>query len=101
MVPEDIFYYICRILLVKWMPWHCGMVHFWVANRGESLHVWRVAANILNNLSQTVGKGWFSSLGLDGALTTPHLRRLACYEILHKASDLVGRCEHSNELLET
>jgi len=32
-------------------------------------------------------------------LTTPLHERMACYEMLHRASDLMGSCEHSNEPL--
>jgi hypothetical protein len=35
-----------------------------VADGGDALQVWRVAANILNKQSQTVDKGWSSSLGV-------------------------------------
>jgi hypothetical protein len=33
-----------------------------VADRGEALQVWRVAANILNKKSRTPDKGWSFSL---------------------------------------
>jgi hypothetical protein len=35
-----------------------------VADGGEDLQIWRVAANILNKQSQTAEKGWSSSLGV-------------------------------------
>jgi hypothetical protein len=39
------------------------MVHPQVADGGESLQIWRVAANILNKQS-TADKGWSSSVGV-------------------------------------
>jgi hypothetical protein len=33
---------------VKWVPCHHGMAHPQVVDRGDSLQIWRVAANILN-----------------------------------------------------
>jgi len=35
--------------------------------------------------------------GLGEGLTTPHLKKLACYEMLHRASELASSCEHGNE----
>jgi hypothetical protein len=35
-----------------------------VANRGDGLQVWRVAANILNKQSRTADKGWSSMCGV-------------------------------------
>jgi hypothetical protein len=51
---------------VKWVPCHHGKARPQVADGGEGLQIWRVAANILNNKSQTDDKGWPSSLGLGG-----------------------------------
>jgi hypothetical protein len=38
-------------------PCHHGMPHPQVADGGDGLQVWRVAANILNKQSRTAGKG--------------------------------------------
>jgi hypothetical protein len=53
-----------------------------------------VAANTLNKQLRTADKEWSSSLGggppawgLGEVLITPHLKKLPCYETLHKASD--------------
>jgi hypothetical protein len=35
-----------------------------VADGGDALQIWRVAANILNKQSRTADKGWSSSLGV-------------------------------------
>jgi hypothetical protein len=43
---------------------HHGMACPQVADAGDALQVWRVAANILNKQSQTADKGWSSSLGI-------------------------------------
>jgi hypothetical protein len=51
-----------------------------VADRGDSLQVWRVAANILNKRrGQLTGGG--------RGLTTPTLKLNVCYGTLHTASD--------------
>jgi hypothetical protein len=49
---------------VKWVPFHHGMARPQIADRGEGLHIWRVASNILNKQSRTANKGWPSSLGV-------------------------------------
>jgi hypothetical protein len=49
---------------VRWVPCHNGMAHPRVADGGENLKIWRVAANILNKQSWTADKGWYSSLGV-------------------------------------
>jgi len=47
------------------------------------------SANILNRQSRTADKGWSSSLGVGGVLTTPHRKNVYCYEIfIQKVSDL-------------
>jgi hypothetical protein len=51
------------------------MAHSRVADRGDGLQIWRVAANILNKQSQTAGSGW-SSIKLN-----------ICYETLRTASE--------------
>jgi hypothetical protein len=38
--------------------------HPQVADRGDTLQVWRVAANILNKQSRTADKGWSSNFGV-------------------------------------
>jgi hypothetical protein len=49
---------------VKWGPCQHGMARTQVADGGDGLRTWRVAASILNKQSRRVDKGWFSSLGL-------------------------------------
>jgi hypothetical protein len=53
-------------------PFHHGMARPQVADGGDALQVWRVAANILNKQSRTADKGWSSSLGVGrGANNSP------------------------------
>jgi hypothetical protein len=61
---------------VKWVPCHHGMARPQVADGGESLQIWRVAANILNKKSRTADKGWPSSLGVGRGLATPHRKKI-------------------------
>jgi hypothetical protein len=49
---------------VRWVPCHHGMVHPQVADGGDSLQSWRVAANILNKQSWTADKGGTPAWGL-------------------------------------
>jgi hypothetical protein len=42
-----------------------------VADGGEGLQIWRVAANILNKQSWIVDKGWPSSLGVGRGANNP------------------------------
>jgi hypothetical protein len=51
-------------LHVKWFPCHHGMARPQVADRGDGLQIWRVAANILNKGSRTADSRWSSSLGV-------------------------------------
>jgi hypothetical protein len=37
---------------------HHGIVHPRVADGGNGLQIWRVAANILNKQSRTADRGW-------------------------------------------
>jgi hypothetical protein len=45
-------------------PCHHGMTRLRVADKGDGLHMWRVAVNILNKQSRTADKEWPSSLGV-------------------------------------
>jgi hypothetical protein len=51
-------------LVFRWVPCHHGMARPQVADGGDSLQLWKVAANILNNQSRTADKGLSSSLGV-------------------------------------
>jgi hypothetical protein len=45
-------------------PCRNGMARPRVANVSDGLHIWRVAATVLNKQSLTPGKGWSSILGV-------------------------------------
>jgi hypothetical protein len=60
---------------VRWDPCHNGMARPQVADGGDALQFWRVAANILNNQSRTAEKGGPPALGLGVGLTTPHRKK--------------------------
>jgi hypothetical protein len=47
---------------VKWGPCHHGMARLQIADGGNGLQIWRVAANILSKQWRTADKGWHSSL---------------------------------------
>jgi hypothetical protein len=49
---------------VKWVPCQNGMARPQVADEGEGLQIWSVAANILNKQLRTADRGWSSSLGV-------------------------------------
>jgi hypothetical protein len=79
---------------VRWVCCRHGMARPQVADRGDGLQVWRVAANVLNKKPRTpvkVGEGvggGSSSVCLDAVLTTPR-NKYFCYEIFQRASDSV------------
>jgi hypothetical protein len=50
-----------------------------VADRGDGLQIWRVAANILNKQSRTADREWPSSLGVGRGLKTPHRKTLCLF----------------------
>jgi hypothetical protein len=59
-------------LHVKWVPCHHGMARPQVADGGEGLQIWKVAANILSKQSRTADKPRPSSLGVGrGANNSP------------------------------
>jgi hypothetical protein len=45
-----------------WVPCHHDMARPQVADGGNGLQIWRVAANILNKQSRRADKGWSSIL---------------------------------------
>jgi hypothetical protein len=47
--------------LVKCVPCHHGKAHPQVADGGDGLQIWRLAANILNKQSRTADKERYSS----------------------------------------
>jgi hypothetical protein len=64
---EEILIYLLKIhcrTMLGGVSCHHGMARPQVADGGNGLQIWRVAANILNKQSRTVDKGWSSSLGV-------------------------------------
>jgi predicted kinase len=59
-----------------------------------------MATNILNKhlLTKPI-RGGPPAWGLDKGLITPHRKTKTYYEMLHRASELVGYYEHGNEIL--
>jgi hypothetical protein len=53
--------------------------------------------NTLNKQTRRDYKGWYSSLGFKWGTNNPSLQEARCYEILLRASELAGFCEHGNE----
>jgi hypothetical protein len=49
---------------VKWVHCHRGMARRRVADGGDGLQIWRIAANMLIKQSRTADNGWSSSLGV-------------------------------------
>jgi hypothetical protein len=47
------------ILYVRWVPCHHGMARPRVADGGDGLQMWRVAANILKKQYRTADRWWF------------------------------------------
>jgi hypothetical protein len=66
---------ISRQFISLWVLCHHGVARPQVADGGNGLQIWRVAANILNKQSRTVDKGLSSSLGLGVGLRTPHRKK--------------------------
>jgi hypothetical protein len=57
---------------ITWVPCHHGVARLQVADGGDGLQIWRVAANILNKQSRRADNGWSYSLGVGrGAYNSP------------------------------
>jgi hypothetical protein len=83
--------YITLVIQLGWVPCHHGIARPQVSDGGRGLQIWRVAANILNKQPRTADKGWPSSLGVGQGATTHHRKkRIVCYEMSQRASDLDG-----------
>jgi hypothetical protein len=72
-------------MYVKWVHCHHGMARPLVADRGDGLQIWRVAANMLNKQSRTADSGWSSSLRVGRGPTT----------FTHKTQCLLRNTAHS------
>jgi hypothetical protein len=57
---------------VRWVPCHHGTAaRPQVADGGDGLQIWKVAANIMNKQSRTTDKGRSSSLGVERGANNP------------------------------
>jgi hypothetical protein len=59
-----------------------------VADGGNGLRIWRVAANILNSSRGQPTRGGPPAWGLGMWLTTPHRKKVTCYKNSQEASDM-------------
>jgi hypothetical protein len=66
-----------QVVDVRWVPCHHGMARPQVADGGDALQVWRVAANILNNQSRTADKRWSSSFGVGREANNSHRKKIS------------------------
>jgi len=51
----------------------------------------------MNNQSQTADKGWSYSLEVGREVTTTHRKKKSCYEMSHRASEMMDSYEYRNE----
>jgi hypothetical protein len=58
---------------VRLVPCHHGMARPQVADGGNGLQIWRVAADILTKQSRTADKGWSPNVGLGRGATSSSL----------------------------
>jgi hypothetical protein len=71
------------------------MAHPQVADGGDSLQIWRVAANVQINSCGQLTRGSPPVWGLCKGLTTANHKKSAFYEMLHRASEVADFCEHN------
>jgi hypothetical protein len=69
--------FVSIFIIIMHVMWAChnGRARHQVADGGDGLQIWMVAANILNKQLRTAGKGWSSILGLGEGLTPPHHKK--------------------------
>jgi hypothetical protein len=73
---------------VMWVPCHHGVARAQVADEGDSLQIWRLAAKILNKQSRTADKGWFSSLKVGCGANNSSLYKMKLVRSMHRAGSL-------------
>jgi hypothetical protein len=71
---------------VMWVPCHYSMARPQVADGGDGLQIWRVAAIILNKKSLTVEREWLCRLECWPGADNPHCKYCTCYLIFKRAS---------------
>jgi hypothetical protein len=84
-----IFYIIFIITVIpKWVPCHRGMARPQVADGGDALQLWVVAANILNKQLLKADKRWSSCLWAGCGANSFSPYKKACYENVQEALDV-------------
>jgi hypothetical protein len=74
------------------------MVRPRVADGGDGLQIWRVVASILTKPSRTADKRWSSTSGLDGGLSSPHLKKKQIVTKCNTGPRIsAGFCEYGGE----
>jgi hypothetical protein len=68
-----------------------------IADGGDGLQIWRVAANI-SKQSRTADTGWSFSLEVECGTNNSSRKTQPCCEIVNRASDLAGFYEQGNEM---
>jgi hypothetical protein len=68
------YMYMYNLLHVKWVPCHHNMAHPRVADGGDGLQIWKVAAYILNKQLRTADRGGPPAWALGRSLTTLHCK---------------------------
>jgi hypothetical protein len=71
---------------VKWVPCHHGMARPQVADGGDGLQIWRVAAIILNKKSRSANREWLCILKRWAGADNPHCKYRTCYLTFKRAS---------------
>jgi hypothetical protein len=66
------------------------MAHPRVADTGDGLQIWRVAANLLNKELRTDDSGWPSSLGAGRGKQPPTVKHYICCEACTRTSEMDG-----------
>ena len=61
---DIIFLYLYKNSVHPWVPVTTAWRVPWVADGGVGLHIWKLAANILNKQSWTADQEWSFSLGV-------------------------------------
>jgi hypothetical protein len=67
----EFYFCVAANICVKWVRCHYGMARPQVADGGDGLQIWRVAANILNKQSRTANRGRSSSFGIGREANKP------------------------------
>jgi hypothetical protein len=73
--------------------WACVFAYLGWEGCGNKIDLILCSVNIYSVITFAGPQAW----GLGKELTTPHRKKTARYETLHRASELTSSCEHGNE----